>query len=192
MDRRVSKALGSAALGVAGTPVAASAQEGGSLLTVDGGLMVWTLFVFGLLFLALKRYAWPELLRANREREESIRKQLAAAEKARADAEATLQEHKKLVAGAKEEATALIDEAKTVAEKEREATLARARQEQEQVLERAKREIEAERERAVSELRQEAVDISLAAASRLVESNLDDAANRKLVEDYLGSLERET
>ncbi len=68
--------------------------------------------------------------------------------------------------------------------------MARAREEQEQLIDRAKREIEAERERAVAELRREAVDLSLAAASRLVEANLDDAANRRLVEDYLRSLEQ--
>ena len=180
--------VGLAALGVVSTPVVAVAQEGGSLLTVDGGLMVWTLFVFGLLFFVLRKYAWPALLKANRDREEQIREQLAAAARARADAEMTLEEHKRLVAGSKEEAAALINEAKVVAEKEREATLARAKEEQEQILVRAKRELEAERQRAVSELRREAVDLSLAAASRLVESNLDDAADRKLVEDYLGSL----
>ncbi len=47
---------------------------------------------------------------------------------------------------------------------------------------------EEERERALTELRTEAVELSLAAASRLLESELDSEANRKLVSDYLGSL----
>ena len=68
--------------------------------------------------------------------------------------------------------------------------LAKAREEQQQVLERAKREIHAERDAAVADLRREAVDLSLAAASKLVEENLDDKANRKLVTEYLSSLER--
>ncbi len=106
-----------------------------------------------------------------------------------AESQAALDEHKRLLAGAKEDAHALINEAKTVAEKEREALLAKTRQEQEQILERAKRELEAEREKAIAELRREAVDLSLAAASRLIDANLDDAANRKLVVEYLDSLE---
>ncbi len=106
-----------------------------------------------------------------------------------AESQAALEEHKKLLAGAKDQASALIGEAKVVAEKEREGLLAKTRQDQEQMLNRAKREIAAERDKAVAELRQEAVDLSLAAASRLIDSNLDDEANRKLVVDYLDSLE---
>ena len=57
------------------------------------------------------------------------------------------------------------------------------------MLERAKREIAVERERAVAELRREAVDLSLAAASKLIEQRLDSDADRKIVEEYLGTLE---
>lgn len=153
------------------------------------GLIFWTWLVFIALFLVLRKYAWPAIVGATEERERKIAQQLAEAEKMNAESQAALDEHKRLVAGAKEEASALIAEAKALAEKEREHLLARARQEHEQVLERAKREIEAERERAVAELRREAVDLSLAAASRLVESNMDDKTNRKLVTDYLESLE---
>jgi F-type H+-transporting ATPase subunit b len=83
-----------------------------------------------------------------------------------------------------------VADARLVAEKEREQLLARARDEHEQLLDRAKREIQAERERAVADLRREAVELSLAAAARLVERNLDDEANRKIVVDFLSSLER--
>ncbi len=50
-------------------------------LTIDGGLVLWTLFVFGLLLFGLKRSAWPVLLSAVREREQRLERQLAEAEK---------------------------------------------------------------------------------------------------------------
>ncbi len=158
---------------------------------VNFGLIFWTWLVFIGLFLVLRKYAWPAIVNATEERERKIAHQLQEAERMNAESQAALEEHKQLLAGAKEEASSLINEAKTVAEKERQATLAKARDEHEQMLDRAKREIAAERDRAVTELRREAVDLSLAAASRLVEENLDDAANRKLVVDYLGSLEQQ-
>jgi len=83
----------------------------------------------------------------------------------------------------------MVAEAKDIAEKEREHLLAKTREDQEGILERAKREIEAERERAVAILRQETVDLSLAAASKLIEARLGSEADRKIVEDYLGALE---
>ena len=51
------------------------------------------------------------------------------------------------------------------------------------------REIAAERDRAVADLRREAVDLSLAAASRLIEKRLDGETDRKLVLDFLATLD---
>jgi F-type H+-transporting ATPase subunit b len=67
--------------------------------------------------------------------------------------------------------------------------LEKAREEQEELLARARRELEDERQRAVAELRREAVDLSLAAAGRLIRQRLDSDADRKLVSDYLATLE---
>ena len=158
-------------------------------LTVEGGLVIWTLVVFGLLLAILGKTAWPVLLQAVREREKELERRLNEAAKAQEEAAKLLEEHKKLVAGARAQAQALIAEAKTVAANEREALLQKTREEQEQVLSRARKEIEMERERAVASLRREAVDLSLAAASKLIQERLDDDANRKLVTQYLSSLE---
>ncbi len=106
----------------------------------------------------------------------------------RAEANAALEEHQKLLAEAKGQAQAFLNDAKTVAQKEREQLLAKAREEQDQILERAKREIGAEREIALRQLRTEAVDLSLAAATRLIEQRLDSDGDRQLVENYLRSI----
>lgn len=156
--------------------------------TLNPGLIIWTWLVFGALFLMLRQFVWPSIVNLAEEREKTIQRQLEEAEKMNDDARTTLEEHKRLLAGAREEAAQLVAEAKTVAEKERENLVAKARQEQEQILDRAKREIEVERERALADLRREAVDLSLAAASRLVGSTLDSDANRKIVVDYLDSI----
>src|SRR5438445_11399143 len=138
-------------LGVAGTAVPARAQEGGGggPLSVDGGLVIWTLVVFATLLYVLKRSAWPVLLAAVREREQKLERQLAEAEKQRQEAAALLEEQQRLFAAAHAEAQEILSKAKGVATKEREALLARTREEQEQLLDRARREIEAEKEKAI-------------------------------------------
>src|SRR5256886_17555304 len=64
------------ALALAGSVAPRAAAEepagGGGLLTVEGGLVIWTLVVFGLLLFILKRSAWPVLLQAVREREQRL------------------------------------------------------------------------------------------------------------------------
>ena len=66
-------------------------------LTVDGGLMLWTVIIFVALLAILKRFAWPAILGAVEAREQALEQQLAEAERNRAEAAKLLEEHKRLV-----------------------------------------------------------------------------------------------
>jgi len=156
--------------------------------SINTGLIFWTIVVFGILLALLWRFGWPAILKAVEEREQRIQRQLEEAERARAEAARLLEEHKRIIATAKAEAQDIVAKAKAVAEKERETLLARAREEYEQLLERARTEIDAEKEKAILALRREAVDLSIAAASKLLEAQLDTETNRRLVTDYLATL----
>lgn len=158
-------------------------------LTVEPGLMIWTVVVFLLLLLILKRFAYPALLGAVEARERALQQQLDEAERNRAESAELLAEHKKLLAEARTQAHGLLVEARTTAEKERALAMEKTLQEQQQLLERARRDIGDERDRAITELRREAVDLSLAAASKLIGERLTSDTDRKLVQEYLASLD---
>ncbi len=158
-------------------------------LTVEFGLMFWTIIVFVALLLILRKFAWPALLGAVEAREKALEEQLAEAERNRAEAARLLAEHQKLVAEGRASAHALLAEARSAAEKDRALAMEKTRQEQEELLERARRDIAAERERAVTELRREAVDLSLAAASKLIGERLDSDGDRKIVQEYLATVD---
>jgi F-type H+-transporting ATPase subunit b len=151
--------------------------------------MIWTVLVFILLLAILKKFAWPALLGAVEARERALEEQLAEAERNRAEAAQLLAQHERLLAEGRAAAHGLLAEAKAAAEKERALALEKTRQEQEELLERARRDIIAERERAVAELRREAVDLSLAAASKLIGERLDSDSDRKIVQGYLATLD---
>ena len=157
-------------------------------LTGEWGLMFWTIVVFLLLLAVLWRYAYPALLGAVEARERALQEQLDEAERNRAESAALLAEHKKLLAEARTQAPGFLVEARTSAEKERALAMEKTLQEQQQLLERARREIGAERDRALAELRAEAVELSLAAASKLIGERLDSDGDRKLVQQYLAGL----
>jgi F-type H+-transporting ATPase subunit b len=158
-------------------------------LSVEPGLMIWTVFVFILLLLILRKFAYPALLGAVEARERALQEQLDAAERNRAESETLLAEHKKLLAEGRTQAHGLLVEARTTAEKERALAMEKTMQEQQGLLERARRDIVAERDRAVAELRREAVDLSLAAASKLIGERLTSETDRKLVQEYLSRLD---
>ncbi len=161
-----------------------------SPFSINTGLMFWTLVIFAFLMVLLWRFAWPSILKSVEERERRIQQQLDEAEKARAEAMRLLEEHKKTIAAARAEAQEILAKAKAISQKEREALVAKGHLEQEALLERARREIGAEKEKAILALRKEAVDLSIAAASKLIEANLDTDANRRLVLNYLAGLEQ--
>jgi F-type H+-transporting ATPase subunit b len=167
----------------------AAPEHASGPLTIEGGLMLWTVFIFLLLLLILKKFAWPAILGAVEAREQALERQLAEAARDREQAAALLAEHQKLVGEAKAQAHALIVEARNAAEKDRAHAVEKTKQEQQELLAQARREIGAERERAIAELRREAVDLSLAAASKLIEKRLDGDTDRKLVVDFLATLE---
>ena len=155
---------------------------------INPGVSIWTLVVFLLLLAALAKWAWPAILKAVEEREKRIQAQLDQAEKANQDAQRVLADYQQKLAAAQGEAQELLVAGRQAAEKVREEILARARAEHEDLIARARREIVAEREKAVAELRGEAVELSLAAASKVLERNLDSEADRRLVREYLDSL----
>jgi len=185
------KTLGLSALAMLAPVTPALASEGGGgggLLTVDGGLMIWTLFVFGLLFVVLKKYAWPQILGAVEAREKSLEEQIANTARLQEEAKRLVEQSQKALAEARGQALALLVEAKAQSERDRVAAVERTKAEQDELLARARREIATERDRAIGELRREAVDLSLAAASKLVGERLDSDADRKLVTSYLATL----
>ena len=158
-------------------------------LSVDPGLMIWTVVIFVALLLILKQFAWPAILGAVEAREKALEQQLAEAERNRAEAAQLLAEHKKLMGDAKAQAHAIVVEARQLAEKERAVAMEKTKQEQDELLQRARREIGEERDRAVADLRREAVDLSIAAASKLIGERLGTDTDRKIVTEYLASLD---
>src|SRR3989442_343669 len=171
------------------------AHEGGTAppagpFTINPGLIIWTLVVFGILLFLLWRWGYPVLLKSVEERERRIQKQLEDAERANAEAQRLLEEHKKQIAAARNDAQDILAKAKAVAQKERETLLAKAREEYDALLSRARNDIDAETEKAILALRREAVELSIAAASRVIEANLDTEANRRLVTEFLESLSK--
>lgn len=171
---------------------AAAATEGtasqGGLLTPSGGLMFWTLIIFVALFFILSRYAFRPITAAVEAREKALEDAIAGAKADREAAAALLAEHRARIEGARAEAQKLIVEGRQVGEKIRADMIEETRGQQHEMLERARREIESEKVKAIAELRREAVDLAIAGAGKVIEKNLDDASNRRIVENFLSSI----
>lgn len=175
------------------TALPAAAQEAEAergLLDPHAGLMFWTLLIFVALWLLLRKYAFPAIFAAVEARERALEDAIAAAKRDREEAAKLLEEHRRQIDAARADAQRLLAEGAKAGEKIRTDMIEEARRQQQDILDRARQEIAAERDRAIAELRREAVDLAIRGASKVIEHNLDDQANRKIVEDFLADLQQ--
>jgi F-type H+-transporting ATPase subunit b len=167
------------------------AQEGEKrvdLLSPNSGVMFWTLIIFVVLLVVLSRFAFKPLTAAVEAREKALEEAITSAKRDRDEAARLLAEQQKALDATRADAQRVIAEGRTTAEKLRNEMLEQTKHQQHELLERARVEIDNERKRAISDLRREAVELALAGASKVIERNLDDQTNRKLVESFLASV----
>ncbi len=162
------------------------------LVQPDPGLFIWTIATFLVLLVLLAKFAWKPILQALESRQEMIRKSLDDAEQAKRDLEQVQQESAKIVAQARVEADAIVANSRADGTKLREDLRQKARVEAGAIVENAKQKIHQERDRALSQIRQEAVDVSLMIASKLIQRNLSREDNEALIEDALKQIQLPT
>ncbi len=174
-------------------PALASSDGGGgakALMEPHIGTIFWTLITFIVLAVLLGKVAWKPLLSALDARENSIEDSLDQAKNEREQARVLLEEHKALIAKAHRERADALTKTEQEAERLKSGILDEARQQREKLLAQSREQVEAGLKQAKAELRGFAVDLAIQAATKLLEKNVDDASQRKLVEDHLADLER--
>lgn len=87
------------------------------LLTPGLGLIIWTLLAFLVVFLILKKFAWPSILGGLRKREQTIADSLATAEKIKSEMAQMKSENEAILAKAREERAQMLKEARETKDK---------------------------------------------------------------------------
>lgn len=146
---------------------------------------------FLLLLAILTKLAWKPLIKALDERKARIAADIESAERDKAAAAKARREYEEQLARARADAQAIINKAIQVAEKSKEEIIEAARAEHARLLEHARNQIALEREQVVAELRKEVILLSMAAASKIIEQNLNNEVNAKMVEDFINKLDKQ-
>lgn len=166
--------------------------EGGehkaSLLSVNPGLIIWTIIIFVLLLFLLKKIAWKPLLTALNTREQSIKDAIEGAERIKAEAQQMIAENKKAMADANAESMRVLNEAREAAGKVKDEIVSKANEQAKQILEQSKRDIQTEKESALTELRSEVADLAIKTAEKVIRENLDETKQKKIVNDFLNQI----
>ena len=147
--------------------------------------MIWTIVTFVILLIVLRAVAWKPLLGMLAERERRIQESLDQAERAREEAQAAVEENRQAMAKARADAQETVTRGREAAERLAQEVRQRAEVQAEQMIEQASRTIQQEKDRAISELRKQVADLAIRAAGKVLDENLDDARNRKMVDEFI-------
>ena len=159
------------------------------LVQPDPGLFIWTILTFLVLLTLLAKFAWGPLLKALESRQESIRKSLDDAQKAKEELERLHAESAEIMRQARVEADTIVSRSRGDAERLREEMKQKARTEADAIVKNAERQIQLETGRALQQIRREAVDLSVQIASKLIQRNLTKEDNEKLIDEALKQVE---
>ncbi len=159
------------------------------LVQPDPGLFFWTIAVFLTLLFLLKRFAWGPLLAALEERQAGIRKSLDDADSARKELAEVQAKASALIGQARTEADTILSEARADGARIRQELRDAAQKEAEAIARSAQQQIQLERDRAVAEIRQQAVELSVMIASKLIRRNLTREDNAALIDEALDQID---
>ncbi|NQV38819.1 MAG: F0F1 ATP synthase subunit B [Candidatus Marinimicrobia bacterium] len=159
------------------------------LVQPDPGLFIWTILTFLVLLYILAKFAWKPLLAMLDKREETIRKSLDDAEKARLELEQMQIKSEDIIAQARSEAQAILQEGKAITERLKDDVLNKAKEKSDEIVANAQKIIQTEKDRAIGEIKSEAVDISISIARKLISKNLSKEDNKQLIEDALNRIQ---
>jgi F-type H+-transporting ATPase subunit b len=150
-----------------------------------GGDILVTLLTFALLMFLLKKLAWGPLMGIMKQREEHVAKEIDEAEKSRVEANKLLEEQREMLKEARKEAQLMIENAKKHGETQREEIILTARAEAERMQETAKVTIEQQKEQAIAAVRDQVASLSVLIASKVIEKELNQADQDKLIQEII-------
>jgi F-type H+-transporting ATPase subunit b len=138
-----------------------------------------------ILYVVLRKILFKPVNEFMEKRTQSIRNSIDDAEAMKKEAYALKQEYEEQLRAAKSDVARMMNEAAARAEKEQARLIEEARKDAEALVERAREKMSYEREQMLKEVRNQVASLALAAASKIVEENMDTERNRALVDRFI-------
>ena len=174
-------------------PSASFAADDPNILSPRLDLTIWTIVVFGLLFLVLRYVKLPGasapafvmMLNGLKKREETIQGALNEAQQAREEAQRIRQQLQQELDQAGEKVREILDEARRDAQRTTEDMIAKARAEIDNERQRLHREIDVARDRALQELWSHTANLAALVAAKAIGRQLTLDDHQKLLDEAL-------
>jgi F-type H+-transporting ATPase subunit b len=157
-------------------------------LGIDPKLVFVQVFGFLVLLWLLNKFVFSKIFVILDERQADIKATYDQLDADRASMAATRKEYEDRLAGIETEARTKIQAAVKEAQELRASIIADAQKQAKTVIDNGRAELDRERTRTFIELRQQIADLAILAATRVVGESMDDARQRKLVDQYIAGV----
>jgi F-type H+-transporting ATPase subunit b len=154
-------------------------------LGINLPLLVVFIINFIVLFVLLRLFLYKPVMKMLDERAQRTKEGMELAEATKKEYEQAKGEVQKQIEKGRQEAQAIIAQTMQVGERLKEESRQEAAKQAQTIIDRTRSELEAERDKIVGDLRREFVDISIAAAEKVIKETLDKEKHRKLIEETL-------
>jgi F-type H+-transporting ATPase subunit b len=163
-------------------------EEKPNLLEPRYDLGLWSIIVFILLLLLLRKYAWGPMLEGLQKREDSIQGALDEAQKAREEAHKLRDEFAQEMAKAHEKVRDILDQGRRDAERVSTDIMAKAKTDIQSERDRLHREMQTEFEQARQALWGETAQLASLVSSKAIRRQLTPDDHRRFIDEALADL----
>lgn len=161
------------------------------LFTPDFGLIFWMFVSFGILFLILWKFAWPQILKGIDDRAALIDKGVEYAQNAKEQLDNAHLEAQKYITEAQKKQADMLREADKMKNQIIEEARSEAQKEAQKVMDQAKVSIQQQQKEAELAFRDQVSEFALQIAQKVVRQQMaDDKAQLKLVDSLLDEMEK--
>lgn len=154
------------------------------MLSFNSGLL-WTFVNLIVFFLILKKILFKPVMGMIEKREQMINGQIQDAEQKNTQAGLLKEKYEGELKNANQEAARIVKTAKERGKEEYQRILKDANEEASKVIADANKTIETQKEKAIQGIQNEIAGMTIAAASKVIQENVDQAANEKILDDFL-------
>ena len=156
-----------------------------SLIMPELGFLFWMTLIFLLFWFLMGKFAFKPIVKAIKDREQSIDDALSAADKAKNEMQQLQSDNAALLKEAREESAKILKEAKEIKESVIAEAHSKAKDEAAKIVASAKVEIDAQKKAALAEVKNEVSKLSLEIAQKVLGRELDATKDQQ---SYINSL----
>lgn len=138
-----------------------------------------------ILYFFMRKFLFKPVTEFMEKRKNSIDQALKDAEQARIEAAETRKNYEEQIKKIREESERLLNEGRAKAMREYDEIIANAKKEALAIVEKGRQDVEREREEMLRQVRQQIAALAIAAASKVVQANMDTDANKALVDKFI-------